>query len=110
MYACGLRASEAVGLELMDVDVQEGLLRARGKGSKERIVPVGQAALKALRIYLERGRPGLVKGAPEAHLFVNFRGGQLTRGAQQTMVVWKQGTGAAGRGATGRRCDRCGDR
>jgi integrase/recombinase XerD len=79
MYACGLRASEAVGLELMDVDVQEGLLRARGKGSKERIVPVGQAALKALRIYLERGRPALVKGAPEAHLFVNFRGGQLTR-------------------------------
>ena len=79
MYACGLRASEAVGLELMDVDVQDGLLRARGKGSKERIVPVGQAALKALRIYLERGRPALVKGAPEAHLFVNFRGGQLTR-------------------------------
>jgi integrase/recombinase XerD len=79
MYACGLRASEAVGLELMDVDVHEGLLRARGKGSKERIVPVGQAALKALRIYLERGRPALVKGAPEAHLFVNFRGGQLTR-------------------------------
>jgi integrase/recombinase XerD len=79
MYACGLRASEAIGLELMDVDVQEGLLRARGKGSKERIVPIGQAALKALRIYLERGRPALVKGAPEAHLFVNFRGGQLTR-------------------------------
>jgi integrase/recombinase XerD len=79
MYACGLRASEATGLELMDVDVQEGLLRARGKGSKERIVPIGQAALKALRIYLERGRPALVKGAPEAHLFVNFRGGQLTR-------------------------------
>jgi integrase/recombinase XerD len=79
MYACGLRASEAIGLELMDVDVQEGVLRARGKGSKERIVPIGQAAVKALRIYLERGRPALVKGAPEAHLFVNFRGGQLTR-------------------------------
>jgi integrase/recombinase XerD len=79
MYACGLRASEAIGLELMDVDIQEGVLRARGKGSKERIVPIGQAALKALRIYLERGRPALVKGAPEAHLFVNFRGGQLTR-------------------------------
>jgi integrase/recombinase XerD len=79
MYACGLRASEAIGLELMDVDVQEGVLRARGKGSKERIVPIGQAALKALRIYVERGRPVLVKGAPEAHLFVNFRGGQLTR-------------------------------
>jgi integrase/recombinase XerD len=79
MYACGLRASEAIGLELMDIDAQEGLLRARGKGSKERIVPIGQAALKALRLYLERGRPALVKGAPEAHLFVNFRGGRLTR-------------------------------
>jgi integrase/recombinase XerD len=79
MYACGLRASEAIGLELMDVDVDEGVLRARGKGSKERVVPIGQAALKALRIYLERGRPKLVKGAPEVHLFVNFRGGHLTR-------------------------------
>src|SRR4029079_11618160 len=79
MYACGLRASEAIGLELMDVDIEEGVLRARGKGSKERVVPIGQAALRALRIYLERGRPGLVKGAPEAHLFVNFRGGHLTR-------------------------------
>jgi integrase/recombinase XerD len=79
MYACGLRASEAIGLELMDVDVEEGVLRARGKGSKERVVPIGQAALRALRMYLERGRPKLVKGAPEAHLFVNFRGGHLTR-------------------------------
>jgi integrase/recombinase XerD len=79
MYACGLRASEAIGLELLDVDVEEGVLRARGKGSKERVVPIGQAALKAVRIYLERGRPALVKGAPEVHLFVNFRGGQLTR-------------------------------
>ena len=79
MYACGLRASEAIGLELMDVDVEESVLRARGKGSKERIVPIGQAALKALRHYLERGRPGLVKDSPEANLFVNFRGGKLTR-------------------------------
>jgi integrase/recombinase XerD len=79
MYACGLRASEAIGLELMDVDLHEGVLRARGKGSKERVVPIGQAALRALRIYLERGRPALVKGGSEAHLFVNFRGNQLTR-------------------------------
>jgi integrase/recombinase XerD len=79
MYACGLRASEAIGLELDDVDLDERVLRARGKGSKERIVPIGQAALRALRIYLERGRPGLVRERPETHLFVNFRGGQLTR-------------------------------
>jgi integrase/recombinase XerD len=79
MYACGLRASEATGLELDDVDLDEHVLLARGKGSKERFVPIGQAALGALRIYLERGRPALVKQLPETHLFVNFRGGRLTR-------------------------------
>jgi integrase/recombinase XerD len=79
MYACGLRASEAIGLELGDVDFEERVLRARGKGSKERIVPIGQAALRAVQVYLERGRPGLVKNGLEAHLFVNFRGGKLTR-------------------------------
>jgi len=78
MYACGLRASEAIGLELADLDIEEGVLRARGKGSKERIVPVGHAALTALRTYLERGRPRLVKSA-ETHVFINFRGGALTR-------------------------------
>ncbi|MEA2330186.1 MAG: integrase/recombinase XerD [Thermoleophilaceae bacterium] len=79
MYASGLRASEAIGLELGDVDGEERVLRARGKGSKERIVPIGQAALRALNAYLDRGRPKLVKQLPEVHLFVNFRGGQLTR-------------------------------
>jgi integrase/recombinase XerD len=79
MYACGLRASEAIGLELTDVDLEERVLRARGKGSKERVVPIGQAAVQALRIYLERGRPSLVTGASESRVFVNFRGGPLTR-------------------------------
>jgi integrase/recombinase XerD len=79
MYACGLRASEAIGLELADVDLDDAVLRARGKGSKERVVPVGQAALRALRRYLERGRPALVKGSAEPAVFVNFRGGSLTR-------------------------------
>ena len=79
IYACGLRASEAIGLELTDVDLEDRVLRARGKGSKERVVPIGQPAVQALRAYLERGRPGLVKGAREDHVFVNFRGGALTR-------------------------------
>jgi integrase/recombinase XerD len=79
MYASGLRASEAIGLELDDIDLEERVLRARGKGSKERVVPIGQAASRALSAYLERGRPKLVKGRPEIHLYVNFRGGQLTR-------------------------------
>jgi integrase/recombinase XerD len=79
MYACGLRASEAIGIEIADVDLELGVLRARGKGSKERVVPVGRAAVQAVRIYLERGRPPLVHGGIVAHLFVNFRGEPLTR-------------------------------
>ena len=79
MYACGLRASEAIGLDVSDVDVEEGVLRARGKGSKERVVPVGHTAGEAVRRYLERGRPALVGARVESHLFVNFRGGPLTR-------------------------------
>src|SRR3954452_11837698 len=79
MYACGLRASEATGLELGDVDLEAGLLRASGKGSKERIVPVGGEAITAVRLCLERGRPKLVGLSPEAHLFVNHRGAGLTR-------------------------------
>jgi integrase/recombinase XerD len=59
--------------------MDEQVLRARGKGSKERVVPIGTAAVEALRIYLERGRPGLVRGRVEPHVFVNFRGGPLTR-------------------------------
>jgi integrase/recombinase XerD len=79
MYACGLRASETVDLEVTDVDLEELILRARGKGSKERMVPVGRTAADALRRYLERGRSQLVDGAIQPHLFVNFRGGTLTR-------------------------------
>jgi integrase/recombinase XerD len=79
MYACGLRASEAIGVEVGDIDLDEGVLRARGKGSKERVVPVGSKAVDAVRRYLERGRPALVRGRPVVQLFVNFRGEGLTR-------------------------------
>jgi integrase/recombinase XerD len=79
MYACGLRVSEMIGLELGDVDVEEGMLRARGKGSKERIVPVGRRAVEALEHYRRRGRPPLVGVGVETHLFVNHRGAGLTR-------------------------------
>jgi integrase/recombinase XerD len=79
MYACGLRASEAIGLEVGDLDLEDRVLRARGKGSKERVVPVGGAAARAAAAYLERGRPRLVGERPEARLFVNYRGGGLTR-------------------------------
>src|SRR6202035_2123856 len=52
MYACGLRASEATALELDELDLEAGILRARGKGSKERIVPIGSKAIETLNAYL----------------------------------------------------------
>ena len=79
MYACGLRASEAVDLEVGDVDLENAILKARGKGSKERLVPVGSAAVRAIIAYLQRGRPALVGLRHEKRLFVNHRGQGLTR-------------------------------
>ena len=79
MYACGLRASEATGLDVGDLDLRHGVLRARGKGAKERLVPVGRQAIAAVRTYLDRGRPALVGAGDQAKLFVNQRGGELTR-------------------------------
>ena len=79
MYGCGLRASEAIGLELGDIDIRRGFVRPQGKGSKERIVPLGREASRAIERYLRSGRPELVRGGVERKLFVNFRGGALTR-------------------------------
>jgi integrase/recombinase XerD len=79
MYACGLRASEAIGLEIGDVDLETGVLRARGKGAKERLVPIGSAASRALVAYIGRGRPRLVGDRLEPSMFVNHRGMRLTR-------------------------------
>jgi integrase/recombinase XerD len=78
LYGAGLRVSEAVGLERNGVDLENRLVRTIGKGSKERVVPVGRQAVEALRRYLSRGRPYLdVRHRPE--LFLNARGGGLTR-------------------------------
>jgi integrase/recombinase XerD len=79
MYACGLRASEAITLELSELDLDAGMLRARGKGSKERLVPIGSKAITTLRTYLDQGRPPLVGIQDEAHVFVNLRGVGLSR-------------------------------
>jgi integrase/recombinase XerD len=79
MYACGLRASEAIGLEMSDIDLEEGMLCARGKGSKERLVPIGRQAVAALRIYCDRARPALLGVKVDSRLFLNRRGSGLTR-------------------------------
>ncbi len=78
LYGAGLRVSEAVGLERAGVDLEARLVRCVGKGSKERVVPIGRAAAEALRRYLSRGRPYLDRRhRPE--LFLNAKGGPLTR-------------------------------
>jgi integrase/recombinase XerD len=98
MYACGLRASETINLELSDVDLRQGFLRARGKGSKERLVPLGRQAIAALNAYLRDGRPKLVGERPEPKLFVNFRGGPLTRqGLYKIVQRHARTAGLAGR-------------
>jgi len=79
LYGCGLRASELVGLREGDVDVEGGLLRCTGKGDNERVVPIGGPAAAALRRYLRDGRRELLRGRRRPELFLNARGGPLTR-------------------------------
>jgi site-specific recombinase XerD len=76
VYSAGLRTQEAVDLELADVDFEQELVRVRGKGGKERVVPLGEEAAYRLRLYLERGRPELARGAENA-LFLSARGRPL---------------------------------
>jgi integrase/recombinase XerD len=98
MYACGLRASEAIGLEVSDVDLRQGTLRARGRGPRERLVPIGTAAARALTAYVARGRPKLIGERFEPHLFVNHRGTGLTRqGLYKIVRRHARGAGLDGR-------------
>jgi integrase/recombinase XerD len=79
LYATGLRVSELVGLSVNDVHLETRMLLARGKGSKERIVPLGAPAAAALQGYLEAARPRLLHGRVSKDLFVTPRGGRMTR-------------------------------
>jgi integrase/recombinase XerD len=98
MYASGLRASEAISLEIGDVDLEHGLVRARGKGSKERLVPVGAKATAAVRVYLRSGRPHLGRSHDSRNLFLNFRGGPLTRqGLYKIVLRHAESAGLEGR-------------
>jgi integrase/recombinase XerD len=78
LYGAGLRVSEAVSLDRQSVELEHRLVRCIGKGSKERVVPIGREAAEALRLYLARGRPFLERRARQ-ELFLNARGGPLTR-------------------------------
>ncbi|MBT8378378.1 MAG: site-specific tyrosine recombinase XerD [Ignavibacteria bacterium] len=84
-YACGLRVSELINLKVADLFLQEGIIRVLGKGSKERLVPIGSSAIQWIEEYLSKSRPLLVKKAiSENFLFLNNRGTRLSR-----MGIWK---------------------
>jgi integrase/recombinase XerD len=86
LYGAGLRISELVALDVDDVDLEEGSVRAVGKGSKERIVPLGRLAVKALEAYLTRARPALAAPRSRGALFLNRRGGRLTRQGSTNII------------------------
>ena len=84
-YACGLRISELISLKLSDLFLSEDMIRVIGKGSKERIVPIGSSAIEWIQVYLTKSRPLLQKKMKsENYLFLNSRGTKLSR-----MGVWK---------------------
>jgi integrase/recombinase XerD len=83
-YGAGLRVSEWIGLAVRDVLLEDGLVRVFGKGSKERLVPIGRSAIGAVAVYMRELRPVLERGAGKGILFLNGQGKPLTR-----MGAWK---------------------
>ena len=98
LYGCGARISEAVGLDVDELDLESGTVKLLGKGSKQRIVPIGSYARKAIEAYLVRARPVLAAGgggpAMSPALFLNARGGRLSR--QSAWTVLRAAAGRAG--------------
>ena len=86
LYATGLRVSELVGLRLHEVSFDMGVVRVFGKGSKERLVPLGEQAIDWLRAYLAEARPDLLAGRQSDDLFVTARGAGMTRQAFWQLV------------------------
>ena len=81
LYATGLRVSELCKLGMGDLNLDMGVLRTTGKGNKQRLVPVGRPAIKAVEDYLAGSRPALLKGRASRYLFVTARGSAMTRQA-----------------------------
>lgn len=86
MYATGLRVSELVGLQLSNINLNQGVVRVLGKGQKERLVPIGDAAFAALGSWLAGGRPELLNGSHSDYIFVTNRRTGMTRQAFWYMV------------------------
>jgi integrase/recombinase XerD len=98
LYGCGCRVSELCGLDVTDLDAAEATVRLRGKGSKERQVPVGEPALAAVDAWLRSGRPRLAARRPSPALLLNQRGGRLSRVSVWALV--KRAGAAVGLPAT----------
>jgi integrase/recombinase XerD len=79
LYATGIRVSELVNLNVGDIDLREGFVRCMGKGSKERVVPMGEIAIAALKAYLDNARLKIIADPKEKSVFVNHHGKRLTR-------------------------------
>ena len=79
LYATGIRVSELVNLNVIDIDLKEGFVRCMGKGSKERVVPMGEISISALKSYLENARLKIIADPKEKAIFVNHHGKRLTR-------------------------------
>lgn len=88
LYATGLRVSELCAVRLLDLNCQAGVITVIGKGNKQRLIPVGSFALRAIDDYLSQGRPTLLKQRPSPYLFVTGRGSRMTR-----QSFWKLITG-----------------
>ena len=86
LYATGLRVSELVGLKRSQLSLDAGVVRVLGKGSKERLVPLGEEAVDWLQRYFDAARPSLAGGATSDHVFVTARGGPMTRQAFWALI------------------------
>ena len=86
-YACGIRVSELTALDCGAIDPHAAILRCTGKGARERLVPIGEAALQAIDNYLTQARPTLLKNSDTAALFLNIRGTRLTRQSLWQIIV-----------------------
>jgi len=107
VYSAGLRSHEAVGLDLADVDFDRETVHVRGKGGKERVVPLGEEAAYRLGLYLRDGRPELAAGAANA-LFLSARGKRLDTSTLRRLVPTRTGSATPSRRTCSRAAPTCG--